>query len=46
MPAWLPVAVYNIVTGTSRSIQPPEMEGSTIRCMEKDSKGNIWFGAA
>jgi ligand-binding sensor domain-containing protein/putative methionine-R-sulfoxide reductase with GAF domain len=36
--------LYNIVTGATQTLQPPEMEGSTIRCMEKDGKGNIWFG--
>jgi ligand-binding sensor domain-containing protein/putative methionine-R-sulfoxide reductase with GAF domain/anti-sigma regulatory factor (Ser/Thr protein kinase) len=35
---------YNLITGTSKTIQPPELEHETIRCMEKDSKGNIWFG--
>jgi ligand-binding sensor domain-containing protein len=39
---WL--LVYNIVTGATKALRPPEMEGSTIRCMEKDNKGNIWFG--
>lgn len=26
------------------TIHPPEMENSTIRCMIKDSAGNIWLG--
>jgi len=36
--------INNTVTGATNSLHPPEMEGSTIRCMEKDNKGNIWFG--
>src|SRR5258708_3830480 len=36
--------IYNITTGATRTLHPPEMEGFTIRCMEKDNKGNIWFG--
>jgi ligand-binding sensor domain-containing protein len=36
--------VHNMATGTTRTLQPPEMEGSTIRCMEKDANGNVWFG--
>jgi ligand-binding sensor domain-containing protein/anti-sigma regulatory factor (Ser/Thr protein kinase) len=36
--------VYNIITGVTQTLQPPEMEGYTIRCMEKDNKGNIWVG--
>lgn len=27
-----------------RTIQPREFENSTIRCMEKDARGNIWAG--
>ncbi len=36
--------IYDIVSGKTQSILPPEMEGSTIRCMEKDANGNVWFG--
>jgi ligand-binding sensor domain-containing protein/putative methionine-R-sulfoxide reductase with GAF domain/anti-sigma regulatory factor (Ser/Thr protein kinase) len=36
--------VYNTGTGNTQTLQPPQMEGYTIRCMEKDSKGNILFG--
>ena len=36
--------VYDIVTGTIQSLHPPELEGSTIRCMEKDNSGNVWLG--
>lgn len=36
--------VYNIATGGSQTLRPPEMEGFTIRCMQKDKMGNIWFG--
>ena len=36
--------VYNVLTGATQSLHPPEMEGSTILCMEKDNKGNIYFG--
>jgi Histidine kinase/Y_Y_Y domain len=35
---------YNIVTGATQTLHPPELEGSTIFCMEKDNAGNIWFG--
>lgn len=34
----------NLLSGAVKHIDPPEMEGATIRCMEKDNKGNIWFG--
>ena len=36
--------IYNTITGAITNLHPPEMEGFTIRCMEKDVKGNIWFG--
>lgn len=36
--------IYNMLTGSTQYLQPPEMEESTIVCMEKDDKGNIWFG--
>jgi ligand-binding sensor domain-containing protein len=36
--------VYDIASGTIQTLLPPEMERSTIRCMEKDNSGNIWFG--
>ncbi len=35
---------YNFFTGTVKALQPPQMGGSTIRCMQKDDGGNIWFG--
>ena len=35
---------YNIFTGATKTLHPPEMESSTIRCMEKDNMGNVWFG--
>jgi ligand-binding sensor domain-containing protein/putative methionine-R-sulfoxide reductase with GAF domain/anti-sigma regulatory factor (Ser/Thr protein kinase) len=35
---------YNIYTEKVQAMLPPEMEGSTIRCMEKDNNGNILFG--
>lgn len=35
---------YNMVTGATQYLHPPEMEGFTIRCMEKDKDGNIFFG--
>jgi ligand-binding sensor domain-containing protein/putative methionine-R-sulfoxide reductase with GAF domain len=38
------VHIYNAVTGSIKTIHPPELGGSTIRCMAKDAKGNIWFG--
>jgi ligand-binding sensor domain-containing protein/putative methionine-R-sulfoxide reductase with GAF domain len=31
-------------TGSTKTIQPQELEHQTIRCMEKDKEGNIWFG--
>ncbi|MGG9962860.1 two-component regulator propeller domain-containing protein [Ferruginibacter sp. SUN106] len=36
--------VYNILTGNTQTLHPPEMEGYTIRCMKKDNNGNILFG--
>jgi len=39
---WL--LVHDLVTGSTQTLHPPEMEGSTIRCMEKDNKGNIILG--
>jgi ligand-binding sensor domain-containing protein len=36
--------VYNILTGVTQTMRPREMDSSTIRCMEKDVRGNIWFG--
>jgi ligand-binding sensor domain-containing protein/putative methionine-R-sulfoxide reductase with GAF domain len=36
--------MYDILTGATKTLQPPEMEKKTIRCMEKDNKGNIFFG--
>jgi ligand-binding sensor domain-containing protein/putative methionine-R-sulfoxide reductase with GAF domain/anti-sigma regulatory factor (Ser/Thr protein kinase) len=35
---------YDIRTEKIQTLLPPEMEGSTIRCMEKDNNGNILFG--
>jgi ligand-binding sensor domain-containing protein/putative methionine-R-sulfoxide reductase with GAF domain len=36
--------IYDLKTGNLKTLHPPEMEGKTIRCMQKDSEGNIWFG--
>jgi ligand-binding sensor domain-containing protein/anti-sigma regulatory factor (Ser/Thr protein kinase) len=36
--------VYDIKSGKVQTLHPPEMEDKTIRCMEKDRFGNIWFG--
>lgn len=36
--------VYTIATGVTKTILPPEIGSSTIRCMKEDSKGNILFG--
>lgn len=36
--------IYDLATGTTQTLRPPEMEGFTIRCMEKDKMGNVWFG--
>ncbi len=36
--------IYDPVTGKSTTIQPPELQNSTIRCMKKDGQGNIWLG--
>lgn len=36
--------VYNIVTSTTQTLHPPEMNNATIRYMEKDDNGNIWMG--
>jgi ligand-binding sensor domain-containing protein/putative methionine-R-sulfoxide reductase with GAF domain len=36
--------VYDLIAGTIKTLHPPEMEGYTIRCMEKDAKDNIIFG--
>ncbi|GAB2823106.1 ligand-binding sensor domain-containing protein [Ferruginibacter profundus] len=36
--------IYNTINGTVTHLHPPEMENFTIRCMEKDTKGNVWFG--
>ncbi|MEO8405349.1 MAG: histidine kinase [Chitinophagaceae bacterium] len=36
--------IYDLLTGHIRSLSPPEVGGSTIRCMEKDNWGNIWLG--
>jgi ligand-binding sensor domain-containing protein len=38
------IHIYDPVKETIQTIQPPEMNRSTIRCMTKDKKGNIWFG--
>lgn len=35
---------YNTITGKITTIHPPAFESSTIRCMQKDKEGNIWFG--
>jgi ligand-binding sensor domain-containing protein len=36
--------LYDMGTGATQTLHPPEMNSSTIPCMEKDDKGNIWFG--
>ena len=36
--------IYNAGNKTLTTIHPPEFENSTIRCMQKDIQGNIWFG--
>ena len=36
--------LYNLKTGSIKTLHPTAIEGSTIRCMEKDSAGNIWCG--
>lgn len=38
------IHIYNPVTESLKTINPPELDGSTVRCMVKDAKGNIWFG--
>src|SRR5687768_4501809 len=38
------IHIYNPVTESIKTIHPTELTGSTIRCMAKDAKGNIWFG--
>lgn len=38
------IHIYNPVTESLKTINPPELAGSTILCMVKDAKGNIWFG--
>jgi ligand-binding sensor domain-containing protein len=36
--------MLNPTTGSIRTIHPAEFQNSTIRCMEKDSAGNVFFG--
>ena len=36
--------LIDLQTGAIKSLQPPELETSTVMCMEKDNRGNIWFG--
>ncbi len=36
--------IYNTVTGAVKNSQPSAMLNSTIRCMQKDAGGNVWFG--
>jgi ligand-binding sensor domain-containing protein/putative methionine-R-sulfoxide reductase with GAF domain len=38
------IIIYDPLSGHLQVIQPPEVEGSTIRCMAKDANGNLWFG--
>lgn len=38
------IHIYNPVSGTIKTIRPPELNNSTIWCMTKDRKGNIWLG--
>jgi ligand-binding sensor domain-containing protein len=36
--------IYDPVTENLKTIHPAEMENKTIRCIKKDSQGNLWFG--
>jgi ligand-binding sensor domain-containing protein/putative methionine-R-sulfoxide reductase with GAF domain len=38
------IHIYNPVTESLKTINPPAFAGATIRCMVKDAKGNVWFG--
>jgi ligand-binding sensor domain-containing protein/putative methionine-R-sulfoxide reductase with GAF domain len=38
------IIIYDPLSGNLKVIHPPELQGSTIRCMEKDANGNLWFG--
>ncbi len=38
------IQIFDITSGSIQTLHPPELEGSTIRCMEKDNRGNIWLG--
>jgi ligand-binding sensor domain-containing protein/putative methionine-R-sulfoxide reductase with GAF domain len=38
------IIIYNPLSENIKVIQPLELQGSTIRCMEKDANGNLWFG--
>jgi ligand-binding sensor domain-containing protein len=35
---------YDPLTGNIITLHPAELQGSTVRCMQKDTAGNIWFG--
>jgi ligand-binding sensor domain-containing protein len=38
------IHIYDPVNGKFKTIHPPQMENTTVRCMVKDSMGNIWIG--
>lgn len=38
------IHVYDPVTGSLRTLHPPELNNFTIRCMAKDKNGNILMG--
>ncbi len=38
------IHIYNPASGMIKTIHPPELNNSTIWCMTKDPKGNIWLG--
>lgn len=38
------IHIYNPDDGSVRTLHPPEMNNSTIRCAAKDKQGNIWLG--
>jgi ligand-binding sensor domain-containing protein len=38
------IHVYDPASGKFKTIHPPQMENTTVRCMVKDGMGNIWMG--
>lgn len=36
--------IYDPFNEKITTVHPPQFAGSTIRCMQKDDEGNIWFG--